>query len=159
MTAQIIEFKPRTSTAFENLRQFFEVCETVETCNFYLDSVETLAANNDITEKEMYTLRRIGRQKRIQLAHPQQKAPEKVKAPGQYSYTPEMGETKPECQIEAQLAYGGGHYYLKTKLELKGRGIRLSSTDKKGFNWYYATYKAYDKIKTQYTVSYEMALD
>ena len=159
MTAQIIEFKPRTSKAFENLRQFFEVCETVETCNFYLDSVETLAANNDITEKEMYTLRRIGRQKRIQLAHPQQKAPEKVEAPGQYSYTPEMGESKPECQIEAQLAYGGGHYYLKTKLELKGRGIRLSSTDKKGFNWYYATYKAYDKIKTQYTVSYEMALD
>lgn len=159
MTATIIEFKPKESTAFANMKQFFEVCTNIDTCNFYLDTVETLAANNDITEREMYTLRRIGRTKRIELAHPVKKEAEPVTTPGTYFYTPEMGETKPECQIEAQLSYGGRHYFLKTRLTLKGRGITLSSTDDKGFNWYQATNRAYELLKTQYTISYESCLD
>lgn len=159
MTAMIIEFKPRESTAFTNMKGFFEICDKVETCNFYLETVETLAANGDITEREMYTLRRIGRQKRIELAHPVKKEAETVTAPGTYFYTPEMGQTKPDCQIEAQLSYGGRHYFLRTRLTLKGRGITLSSTDDKGFNWYRATDRAYELLKTQYTISYESCLD
>lgn len=159
MTATIIEFKPKESTAFANMKQFFEVCTNIDTCNFYLDTVETLAANNDITEREMYTLRRIGRTKRIELAHPVKKEAEPVTTPGTYFYTPEMGETKPECQIEAQLSYGGRHYFLKTRLTLKGRGITLSSTDDNGFNWYLVTYRAYELLKQQYTISYESCLD
>lgn len=159
MTATIIEFKPKESTAFANMKQFFEVCTNIDTCNFYLDTVETLAANNDITEREMYTLRRIGRTKRIELAHPVKKEAEPVTTPGTYFYTPEMGETKPECQIEAQLSYGGRHYFLKTRLTLKGRGITLSSTDDNGFNWYLVTYRSYELLKQQYTISYESCLD
>lgn len=159
MTATIIEFKPRESTAFVNMKGFFEICDNIETCNFYLETVETLAANEEITECEKFTLRRIGRQKRIELAHPVKKEAEEVTTPGTYFYTPEMGETKPDCQIEAHLSYYGKHYFLKTRLNLKGRGITLSSTDSNGFNWYQATYRAYELLKQQYTISYESCLD
>lgn len=159
MTATIIEFKPRQSTAFVNLKGFFEVCDKVETCNFYLDTVETLAANGDITEREMYTLRRIGRQKRIELAHPVKKEAETVTAPGTYLYTPEMGQTKPDCQIEASLSYYGKHYQLKTHLDLKGRGITLKETRDNGVKWYTVTRRAYDLLEQQYTISYESRLD
>lgn len=159
MTATIIEFKPRESTAFTNMKQFFEVCTNIDTCNFYLDTVETLAANNEITEREMYTLRRIGRTKRIELAHPVKKEAEKVAAPGTYFYTPEMGEAKPDCQIEASLSYYGKHYHLKTHLDLKGRGITLNETRDNGVKWYTVTRRAYDLLKQQYTISYESRLD
>lgn len=46
-----------------NFMGFFEVCETPETCQFYLDCVEFSAAKNYITDRELLTLRRIGRQK------------------------------------------------------------------------------------------------
>lgn len=159
MTATIIEFKPKESTAFANMKQFFEVCTNIDTCNFYLDTVETLAANNDITEREMYTLRRIGRTKRIELAHPVKKEAEPVTTPGTYLYTPEMGQTKPDCQIEASLSYYGKHYHLKTRLDLKGRGITLNETRQNGVKWYTVTRRAYDLLEKQYTISYESCLD
>ena len=130
--ATIIQFpqnRVQESTAYKNLVQFFEVCDTVESCNLYLESVETCREQGYITEKEMYTLRRIGRQKRIELAHPEQKKIE-VNSAGVYCYTPEMGEEKPDCQIESQLSYYGKHYYLWTSLELKGRGITLQGENK-----------------------------
>ena len=159
MTAQIIEFAPRPTTAFLNLKGFFEVCDRIETCNFYLDSVELLAASEEITEREKFTLRRIGRQKRIELAHPAQKAPEEVTGPGTYLYTPEMGQSKPDCEIEASLSYYGKHYHLRTRLDLKGRGITLTETRPDGIKWYTVTARAYKKIEAAHSVSYESALD
>lgn len=44
-------------------REVFEVCETPETCQFYLDCVEFSATKNYITDCELLTLRRVGRQK------------------------------------------------------------------------------------------------
>lgn len=99
---KIIQFptKKTESNGYLNLVALFEICDDVESCNFYLESVEELYNNGNITEKELYTLRRIGRQKRISLANPK---PEAVKAeePGTYLYTPEMGEQKPDgCEME-----------------------------------------------------------
>lgn len=159
MTAMIIEFKTRESTAFTNLKGFFEVCTNIDTCNFYLETVETLAANEEITEREKFTLRRIGRQKRIELAHPVKKEAETVTAPGTYLYTPEMGQTKPTCQIEAHLSYYGKHYYLYTNLDLKGRGITFNEVDSKGRKVYTVTTRAYKQLENIYTISYESNLD
>jgi hypothetical protein len=159
MAATIIQFKPKESTAFVNMKGFFEICNSLDTCNFYLDCVEVLAEQNEITEKEKFTLRRIGRQKRIELAHPPKKTKEEVNGPGTYLYTPEMGQEKPDCQIEASLSYYGKHYYLYTNLELKGRGITPDGTDSKGRKCYRATMRAYKQLQETYSISYESLLD
>ena len=156
---KIVNFPVRETNGFKNLKALFEICDSVESCNFYLESVENLAENGDITEKEMYALRRIGRQKRIELATPKKEAQEVV-ANGQYNYCPEMGEQKPECQIEAKMSYYGKHYHLKTALELKGRGITKDSGDYgDNLNRYTVTKLAYEKLEKLYTISYRCLLD
>lgn len=170
---KIIQFpKSRINhtNGYKNLVALFEVCDSVESCNFYLEAVEDLWNNENITENELFTLRRIGRQKRIKLATPQQE-PQKADKPGAYTYTPEMGQEKPKgCQIEASLAFYGKHYFIDTPLELKGRGItfikKYSSNDltesgkyKAGWNEYRITTRAFEKLKSQYAISYESCLD
>lgn len=152
--------KIQNTNGYKNLISLFEVCESVKSCNLYLESVENLYYNGDITEKEMYTLRRIGRQKRIELATPKKKA-QKVSGSGTYNYTPEMGEEKPDCQIEAHMSYyGRSHYHLKTKLDLKGRGITKDNHDYgDGINRYTVTKLAYEKLQKLYTISYRCLLD
>lgn len=158
----IIQFptnKIRHTNGYNNLSALFEVCESVESCNVYLETVEDLYSNGNITETEMYTLRRIGRQKRLKLATPTQE-PQKADKPGTYLYTPEMGQEKPEgCQIEAGLCYYGGHYWLKTSLELKGRGIKEDEPARDGMRNYTVTKRAFEILKTQYAISYKSCLD
>ena len=158
---KIIQFptKKTESNGYLNLVALFEICDDVESCNFYLESVEELYNNGNITEKELYTLRRIGRQKRISLANPK---PEAVKAeePRTYLYTPEMGEQKPDgCEMEAGLCHGGDHYWIRTPLELKGRGIRKDEPARDGLNNYTVTELAYSKLKKQYRIAYKSYLD
>lgn len=161
---KIIEFSKYQNqnvegNGFKNLKALFEVCESIESCNVYLETVEELFQKGKISENEMYTLRRIGRQKRIALANPIQKT-KAAEKPGQYNFTPEMGETKPECQIEAQLSHYGKHYYLKTTLELKGRGIKKDNYDyEDNINRYTVTKLAYEKLQKLYTISYRCTLD
>ena len=110
------------TNGYNNLSALFEVCDSVESCNVYLETSGDLYSNGNITENELYTLRRIGRQKRLKLAEAPKQETQKADKPGTYLYTPEMGQEKPEGrQIEAGLCYYGGHYWLKTSLELKGR--------------------------------------
>lgn len=169
----IIQFptnKISHTNGYNNLTALFEVCDTLESCNFYLEATENLYDGGNITETELYTLRRIGRQKRLELATPKQE-PQKADKPGTYIYTPEMGQEKPEgCQIEASLSFYGKHYFLDTPLELKGRGItfikKYSADDltaagqyKTGWNEYRVTKNAYEKLKTQYAISYKSCLD
>lgn len=167
---KIIQFPTKETIGFLNLKNLFKTCETVESCNFYLESVEHLAASGDITEKEMYTLRRIGRTKRIELAHPKKQEPIKPEQPGTYIYTPEMGQEKPDCQMEASISHYGNHVYIDTPLEIKGRGITFikkysasdflhSNNHKIGWNAYRVTNAAFEKLKTQYTISMECLLD
>lgn len=107
---KIIQFPVKENNSYKNLVMFFDECDTIENCNFYLEAVEISYKNGYISEKEMYTLRRIGRQKRLKLANPV-KEPEKAEKPGTYCYTPEMGEQKPvNCQMEASRAYYGKHF-------------------------------------------------
>ena len=76
---------------------------------------------------------------------------------GVTTFTPEMGEKKPIADIEAKLGYGG-KWRLKTRLELKGRGIKLHEHDN-GINTYYVTDLAFKKIENQYSISMECLLD
>lgn len=172
---KIIEFpvnriQKTESNGYKNLKALFEVCSSVTTCSFYLESVEELFKKSQITENEMFTLRRIGRQKRLALANPRQK-PQKAEKAGTYCYTLEMGQQEPEgCQMEASLSHYGKHYFIDMPLELKGRGIsfiqKYSEKDfadpnnkKVGWNEYQVTKLAYEKLKNQYAISYKCALD
>lgn len=167
---KIIQFPIKESNGYKNLSALFAICDTVESCNFYLESVEYLFNNGDITQNELYTLRRIGRQKRLDLAAPAKKEPEKAEKAGTYRYTPEMGESKPECQMEARRAYYGKHYFIDTPLTLKGRGITFIKTYapgelmesgryKTGWNHYQVTERAYGLLEEKYTISRECLLD
>lgn len=89
-------------------------------------------------------------------------------APGVHGYYPEMGGAKPSCEVEAM--YCRGAYYIKTPLQLKGRGIApletLKASDlhpsaqhKAGWNRYKVTPKALQALKAQHSISYEMLLD
>lgn len=89
---------------------------------------------------------------------------------GVHAYTPEMGQRKPNCQMQSTLSYYGKHYYIDTPIELKGRGIKLikqyKSSDltphgqyKVGWYNYEVTLLAYDKLKEQYSISSERLLD
>lgn len=171
MAAQIIQFPERNTNGYKNLVTLFEICDTLESCNFYLESVEQLFQDGNITEKEMYTLRRIGRTKRLELAKPKKvEAPEADK-PGVYTYTPEIGQEKPVCQMEASRGYYGKHMYIDTPLELKGRGIRFvkkyeakdftngAENHRCGWNEYCVTNLAFEKLKESYSISMECLLD
>lgn len=94
---KIIQFRVKNtveSNGFRNLKALFEICESVESCNFYLESAEQLHESGRISKSELYTLRRIGRSRRLKLATPVAE-PQKVTMPGVYTYTPEMGQKKP----------------------------------------------------------------
>ena len=160
---KIIQFptnKISHTNGYNNLSALFEVCDSMEICNVYLETTENLYNNGNITETEMYTLRRIGRQKRLKLAEPSKQKPQKADKPGTYLYTPEMGQEKPEgCKIEAGLCYYGSHYWLKTSLELKGRGITENEPTRDGIKNYTVTKRAFEKLRTQYAISYESCLD
>lgn len=168
---KIIQFPTKTeSNGYKNLVALFEMCESVESCGFYLDSAEDLYKNSSISEKELYTLRRIGRQKRADLSQPKLNT-FKADKPGTYTYTPEMGQEKPSgCQMEARHSYYGKHMYIDTPMELKGRGIKLlrtykatelttSGQYKTGWNEYQVTNLAFEKLKGQYAISMECNLD
>ena len=79
-----------------------------------------------------------------------------------HSYCPEMGEKEPTITTEKQVGhlkilkqepiemiasighYGG--YYLRTKTELKGQGIRFVDSDN-GVNHYKLTDRAFEKLE------------
>lgn len=80
-------------------------------------------------------------------------------------YTPEMGQKKPNCQMEAMLCHDGRHYFIWSRFTLKGRGIRpIEQTDEEkkerpGIERYYVTDRAIDILKKQYSIAMEFNLD
>lgn len=170
---KIIQFpanRIQYTNGFKNLEALFKICDSTETCNFYLGSAEQLFTDDRITENELLTLRRIGRQKRLELAAPAPQKPQEAAKPGTYCYTPEMGQSRPDCQMEASLSFDGKHYFVETPFELKGRGISFvkkfdgkelskSGQYKAGWNEYQVTKLAYSKLKERYTISMECYLD
>lgn len=77
---------------------------------------------------------------------------------GVTTYTPEMKDAKPLADIEAKLSHTGNKWRLKTRLALKGRGIKLHDSEN-GVNVYYATELAFEKLEQQYCISMECLLD
>jgi hypothetical protein len=85
-------------------------------------------------------------------------------------YYPEMGEAKPDAKIEASLAHYGKHYFLKSEVELTGRGVEFLGTlkasdlvpaaqHKAGWHQYKVTMRAFDKICREHRASCELLLD
>lgn len=89
---------------------------------------------------------------------------------GLTSYYPEMGEQRPEADIEASLGHYGKHWFLRTRLTLKGRGIVFRGTIQEGqvcgpraaalvgMNEYKVTERAFELLCTKYRVSSESLL-
>ncbi len=82
---------------------------------------------------------------------------------GVHSHTPEMGQRKVHCQMEARLGHYGNHYFVYTPLELKGRGITYLDTlvmgRRNGWHSYRVTENAFSKLTETYSVSMELLLD
>ena len=80
-------------------------------------------------------------------------------------YTPEMGQKKPRCQLEAELAHDGRHYFVWSKYELKGVGIgktMMSDEERRtrpGIKRYYVTARAMSLLKQRYSIASELNLD
>ena len=85
------------------------------------------------------------------------------------SYHPEMGEEKPEAEIEASLCYYGKHWFLRTPLTLNGRGIALRNTLTAnqlapqgqrlvGWNEYRVTERDFNALCEEYDVVTQMTL-
>lgn len=163
--AKIIPFPKKKvhSNGFLNLIKLLETCDENKDSSVYLETAENLFVRGNITEGELQEIREIGKRK---LEEPKDKI-----SPGTYSYTPEMGEKKPEgCQMESRLSHYGNHYYVDAPLELKGRGItflkKYEEGDftspgcyKVGWNHYRVTEKAYRNLENKYAISRESFLD
>lgn len=93
-------------------------------------------------------------------------------AKGLHLYTPEMGQRKPNCQLEAQLSHYGRHYFVDSPVELpKGRGIELlkqyepgdfvngAANRKVGWYCYKVTTRAFEKLQQRYSISMVSHLD
>lgn len=85
-------------------------------------------------------------------------------------FYPEMGDQRPDGEIEASLSHYGKHYFLRTRLTLTGRGVRFRGTIKEGqvcgpraaqlvgLNEYEVTIAAFEKISQSHSITMEMLL-
>ncbi len=158
------------SNGYDNLARLIAVTTTLDSLNFYIESIRQMEEKGYLLDGEAEKLTEQGRKKRLEISRPDPQEPERVESAGVYSYTPEMGQQKPECQIEAQLSYYGKHYFVDTPLKLKGRGITLvkqyeekdfcaPGNHRVGWYGYRVTKNAFEKLKKQYSISMERLLD
>lgn len=173
MAAQIINFpsnKTQQSNGYDNLARLIAIADTTESLNFYMECIDQLESKGNLLCGEAEKLVEQGREKRIKLSTPEKKDPDEVTKSGVYSYTPEMGQQKPNCQMEASLSYYGKHYFVDTPIELKGRGITLvkqytekdfvnQNNNRVGWYEYQVTKLAFEKLKEKYSISMEQNLD
>ena len=76
------------------------------------------------------------------------------------TYYPELGESKPVVDISATLSHYGRHYFLRTRLELSGRGVKLEDVNAEtGVRRYKVTTNAFDAIKAKHAVGMQILLD
>ena len=84
-------------------------------------------------------------------------------------FYPEMGEAKPQ-NVSGEISHShyGKHYFVKTPMELKGRGIVFIDTynenncnnpAKFGWNNYKVTNRAMEILEAKYEFSMELLLD
>lgn len=168
--AKIIQFPTKSSNAYSNLEQLISICNSSESLEEYFEVMAVCHEAGYFLPGEIEKLTEQVRKKRLDFAKPELKPAVNADAPGLYLYCPEMGEQKPECQIEAARSYYGRHYHISTPLQLKGRGITFdrvlesknltaSAQYKVGWNEYTVTERAFDKLQEQYSISQESFLD
>lgn len=163
MAATIIQFPQTHSNIFLNLTQLINLASDNQVVEEYAEIMAVCHEEGNFKPGEVETLQEQIRARRLENARSEEK-------PGLYCYTPEMGEQKPKCQIEAERSYYGRHYHISTPLELKGRGItfdrileskNLSKSAQYRLGWreYTVTERAFEKLQEQYTISQELLLD
>lgn len=170
MAATIIQFPQTHSNIFLNLTQLIELASDNLVVEEYAELMAVCHEDGKFRPGEVETLQEQIRARRLENARPKKKPAVTPTEPGLYCYTPEMGEQKPKCQIEAERSYYGRHYHINTPLELKGRGItfdrileskNLSKSAQYRLGWreYTVTERAFEKLQEQYTISQELLLD
>lgn len=96
------------------------------------------------------------------------KFPSAYQPKGVQAYHPELRERQPQCEMEA--VYSVGKYRITTPIALKGVGIKFhhaytedlvvrADPKKIGWNIYYVTLNAFNKLKEKYSVSMELRFD
>ena len=73
-------------------------------------------------------------------------------------YRPELGE-KAKFETTAHFNAFIGKWAVRTKQELKGRGIKFYQIDSQGRNFYYVTPKAFEKLEKIIDMSQELLFD
>ena len=170
MAATIIQFPQQQSVSFMNLTQLINLASDNQVVEEYAEIMAVCHEEGNFKPGEVETLQEQIRTIRLENARPEEKPEVIPENPGLYCYTPEMGEQKPKCQIEAERSYYGRHYHINTPLQLKGRGItfnrvleskNLSKSDQYRLGWreYTVTERAFEKLLEQYTISQELLLD
>lgn len=170
MAATILQFPQTHSNIFLNLTQLITLASDNQVVEEYAEIMAVCHEKGEFRPGEVETLQEQIRARRLENARSEEKPAVIPGKPGLYCYTPEMGEQKPKCQIEAGRSYYGGHYLIDTPLELKGRGItkngviearnlRADYQYKAGWFEYTVTERAFEKLQEQYTISQELLLD
>lgn len=170
MAATIIQFPQTHSNIFLNLTQLINLASDNQVVEEYAEIMAVCHEEGNFKPGEVETLQEQIRARRLENARSEEKPAAIPEKPGLYCYTPEMGEQKPKCQIEAERSYYGRHYHISTPLELKGRGItfdrileskNLSKSAQYRLGWreYTVTKRAFDILKEKYSISMESLLD
>ena len=170
MAATIIQFPQTHSNIFLNLTQLINLASDNQVVEEYAEIMAVCHEEGNFKPGEVETLQEQIRARRLENARSEEKPAAIPEKPGLYCYTPEMGEQKPKCQIEAERSSYGRHYHISTPLELKGRGItfdrileskNLSKSAQYRLGWreYTVTERAFEKLQEQYTISQELLLD
>ena len=159
--AKIITFPVKHSNGYLNIMNLIQIAERPVHVSQYLEIADKMEQDGKLLDGEYQEILEFGRKTRIERASAHRTKRE-VNGAGAYMYTPEMGQEKPDCQIEAQRSHWNGHMLIWTNLELKGRGIQTNGTatrNGKVVNEYYVTDRAYNKLKESYSISLESNLD
>ncbi len=158
------------SNAAKNLEQLIDTAECSQSLEFYHGVINASQKKGFLLYGERESLIERLEKRRSEIEKPAQLPQQVISESGLYCYTPEMGQAKPECQIEASRSYDGRHYHLYTPLGLRGRGISFGAVCSAnnfvgdddyriGWNKYLVTEKAFEKLQKQYSICMEVFLD
>lgn len=168
--AAIIQFPQRESNSYRNLTRLIDLADNTAALGFYTEALVVGIEEGNFLPGEQEKLTEQIRSKRLDLTRPETRPAVKGEKPGLYLYCPEMGESRPDCQIVAQRSYYGKHFHISTPLSLKGRGITFDGVKEEknltasgkfmaGWNEYTVTERAFEKLQEKYSISQESLLD
>lgn len=166
----IIQFPQRESNSYRNLTRLIDLADNTAALGFYAEALVVGIEEGNFLPGEQEKLTEQIRSKRLDLTRPETRPAVKADKPGLYLYCPEMGESRPDCQIVAQRSYYGKHFHISTPLSLKGRGITFDGVKEEknltasgkfmaGWNEYTVTERAFEKLQEKYSISQESLLD